>query len=151
MKAISVRQPWAWAIIHGGKDVENRTRNIAGDYRGPVAIHASKGYDELDFYYVSDILAPGDLPEMDAIAFGAVIGVATLWAVHQGVQGAWCCPRDERRYQRWAVPDQWHLCLTNQRPLPEPIPYRGQLGLWALPDDVLPPEFQPSHHTRSNP
>ena len=24
--ALSVRQPWAWAIIHGGKDVENRTK-----------------------------------------------------------------------------------------------------------------------------
>ncbi|WP_409188395.1 hypothetical protein [Bradyrhizobium sp. RDM4] len=23
--ALSVRQPWAWAIIHGGKDVENRS------------------------------------------------------------------------------------------------------------------------------
>lgn len=23
--ALSVRQPWAWAIIHAGKDIENRT------------------------------------------------------------------------------------------------------------------------------
>ena len=41
MRVITVRQPWAWAIVHGGKDVENRTRNIAGSYRGPVAIHAA--------------------------------------------------------------------------------------------------------------
>ena len=41
MKAITVRQPWAWAIMHGGKDIENRTRNIAGSYRGPVVIHAA--------------------------------------------------------------------------------------------------------------
>lgn len=33
MRILTVRQPWAWAIIHGGKDVENRTRNVAGDYR----------------------------------------------------------------------------------------------------------------------
>lgn len=52
MKGISVRQPWAWSIIHGGKDVENRSRNIAGSYRGPVAIHASKTVDEdaLDYH-----------------------------------------------------------------------------------------------------
>jgi hypothetical protein len=39
LKAISVRQPWAHAIIHLGKDVENRPwrRN----YSGPLLIHAS--------------------------------------------------------------------------------------------------------------
>ena len=24
MKALSIRQPWAWAILHAGKDIENR-------------------------------------------------------------------------------------------------------------------------------
>lgn len=41
MRILTVRQPWAWLIVHGGKDIENRTRNIAGGYRGPVAIHAA--------------------------------------------------------------------------------------------------------------
>jgi hypothetical protein len=40
MRVLTVRQPWAWAILHGGKDVENRVRSL-GPYRGPVAIHAS--------------------------------------------------------------------------------------------------------------
>jgi len=44
--AISVRQPWAWAIIHAGKDIENRStaavRNL-GFAKGRVAIHAAKG------------------------------------------------------------------------------------------------------------
>ena len=39
MKCLSILQPWAWAIIHGGKDVENRTWRTA--YRGPLLIHAS--------------------------------------------------------------------------------------------------------------
>ena len=43
MKALSVRQPWAWAIIHAGKDVENRTWGTR--YHGPLLIHASKNYD----------------------------------------------------------------------------------------------------------
>lgn len=42
MRALTVRQPWAWAIVYGGKDVENRTRNVVGSYRGPVAIHAGR-------------------------------------------------------------------------------------------------------------
>ena len=31
--ALSVRQPWAWAIIHAGKDIENRSWRMAqGEY-----------------------------------------------------------------------------------------------------------------------
>jgi len=45
MKALSIRQPWAWAIIHAGKDIENRTWKT--NYRGPLLIHASKNYDRL--------------------------------------------------------------------------------------------------------
>ncbi len=40
MKVISIRQPWAWLIIHAGKDIENR--DWCTNFRGPVAIHASK-------------------------------------------------------------------------------------------------------------
>ncbi|MCW5954401.1 MAG: hypothetical protein KIT69_19290 [Propionibacteriaceae bacterium] len=154
MKAISVRQPWAWAIIHAGKCVENRTRNIAGNYRGPVAIHASKTCDELDFCDVYDLIAPEDPPEMDAITFGAVIGVVNLAGVHYLSTWSESWSVEQQRdvtCSPWAIRGPiWHLELTDPRPLPEPIPYRGQLGLWDLPDDVLPPEFRPSHHTRSN-
>ena len=41
MRALTVRQPAAWAIIYAGKDVENRTRSL-GPYRGPVAIVAGR-------------------------------------------------------------------------------------------------------------
>ena len=43
MKAISIRQPWAWLIVHGYKDVENRT--WATKHRGPILIHAGKTLD----------------------------------------------------------------------------------------------------------
>lgn len=38
---LPVRQPWAWLIIHGGKDVENG--NWTTRVRGRVLIHAAKG------------------------------------------------------------------------------------------------------------
>jgi hypothetical protein len=38
MKVISVRQPWAWVIMNGGKDIENR--RWATRYRGPLLIQA---------------------------------------------------------------------------------------------------------------
>lgn len=44
MKALTVQQPWAWAIVHGGKDVENRTQ--AWSYRGPLAIHAGARWSD---------------------------------------------------------------------------------------------------------
>jgi len=40
MKALSVRQPWAWAIIYALKDIENRGWPI--NYRGDILIHAAK-------------------------------------------------------------------------------------------------------------
>lgn len=44
--ALSVRQPWAWAIIHADKDIENRTWQAVNhglSRRGRIAIHAAKG------------------------------------------------------------------------------------------------------------
>src|SRR5690606_36026391 len=38
---LSIRQPWAWLICNGGKDIENR--NWRTLYRGHVFIHAGKG------------------------------------------------------------------------------------------------------------
>jgi len=38
-KALSIRQPWAWAILHAGKRIENRPRRF--NYRGPICLHAS--------------------------------------------------------------------------------------------------------------
>lgn len=39
--ALSIRQPWAWAILHAGKRIENREWRGGCSYRGPVLIHAS--------------------------------------------------------------------------------------------------------------
>lgn len=38
IKALTIRQPWAHAIFHLGKDVENRSWRTR--YRGPLLIHA---------------------------------------------------------------------------------------------------------------
>lgn len=160
MKAITVRQPWAWAIVHAGKDVENRTRNIAGSYRGPVIIHASKS---IGAAYVTEALAwmserrllthevlerfgemlltPGSaLGVVDVV--GSHVSRMSFTAERYGKPvcfddhtpiGSLCSP--------WAQFDEIgiaHLALANPRPFPEPIPYRGALGLWEFPDELLP-------------
>lgn len=45
MKALSIRQPWAWLIVAGYKDIENRSWPT--NFRGRVYIHASRKFDEV--------------------------------------------------------------------------------------------------------
>lgn len=149
MKALTVQQPWAWAIMHGGKTIENRTQNWS--YRGPLAIHAGNRWS--DRGGVSELvanawmrhasmadLARGPMSnelDSDAFAFGAIIGVVDLVDVHP--ESGCCKPWGESAYvehggrgRRRIV----HLVLENPRPLAEPFPCSGALGLWT------PPEFE---------
>ena len=138
MKALTVRQPWGTAIIHLGKSPENRTRNIVGDHRGTIAIHASKRLDEAGFY---DPLIAGSLPGylarhsdvVDPFGLGKVIGVADLVGVHDERLGC-CRPWGQRSHDGSRIV---HLELETPRALVEPVPCRGALGLWTLPGDVL--------------
>lgn len=41
--ALSIQQPWAWLIVNGYKDIENRSWRTS--HRGLVAIHAGKKED----------------------------------------------------------------------------------------------------------
>lgn len=129
MRILTVRQPWAWAIIHGGKDVENRVRNIAGDYRGPVAIHAGAAWD----WDTQLGVIPTPHPTSVALVRGEIIGVVDLVGVHTDLVGgrpvAHCSP--------WAEDGAHHLVLSNPRPLAKPIPYRGALGLRRLDADTI--------------
>lgn len=135
MRVLTVRQPWAWAIIHSGKDVENRTRSL-GPYRGPVAIHAGLGAYAKDTAASRLHAAAHGAETPTTLHFGAVIGVVDLVDVHadctEMVEGHGHTPA----CSQWAMPDHHHLVLANPRPLPRPIPATGRLGLWR-PDDTL--------------
>lgn len=131
MRVLTVRQPWAWAIIHGQKSVENRSRNIAGSYRGPVAIHAGLGLSAegwADRKVQDAMTAAGGIPDWHVT--GRVIGVVDLVGAHapDACTRGWCSP--------WAMENHHHLVLANPRPLATPIPAKGRLGLWR-PDAAL--------------
>ena len=140
LRVLTVRQPWAWAIVHGGKDVENRVRNIAGDYRGPISIHA--GLMGANFDSQHPQLWPFDSRHVT----GAIIGVVDLSGVHQGTvtagersQRVLSCFQPGKPFglcSTWAQDDCWHLEFSNPRPLAVPIPFKGALGLRRLTDDV---------------
>jgi hypothetical protein len=138
--ALTIRQPWAWAIAAAGKDVENRSWHTG--YRGPLAVHAGLANDG------AVVLRPrwrglyeaswghGD----PAAAHGAVIAVAQLAGCHLHDPGGSGCGHDGRwevraddRCSDWAFPREWHWQLRDVRPLAEPVSCTGRLGLWRLP------------------
>ncbi len=142
MRVLTVKQPWAWAIIHGGKDVENRTTNIVGAYRGSVAIHAGYGWADAAKRFLRRLgVEPPSILDR-----GAIIGVIDIVDVHQ-VDDAQCRP--PAMCSRWALRQEdfpeverpqyrmRHLVLANPRPLPRPIPATGRLGLWHPDADLL--------------
>lgn len=79
MKAISIRQPWAWLILHGSKRYENRLwskNNTARAFRGPVLIHASAGMTQDEYNSGAQIAADnGDaLPPAAELQRGGIVG-----------------------------------------------------------------------------
>lgn len=80
--ALSVRQPWAWAIIHAGKPVENRSEASVrmGGMRPMIgrriAIHAAKGLTREEYDDAREFMAGIGVhcPAADALERGGLIG-----------------------------------------------------------------------------
>lgn len=126
MKALTVRQPYAWAIIHGGKTIENRSQ--VWHHRGPVAIHAGLAPFQQHNDAARAHRAAHGTETPTELAFGAVIGVVDVVDVHRTTPG--CCTSP------WADGlAGTHLVLARPRPLRVPVRATGHLGLWTLTDD----------------
>jgi ASCH domain len=122
MKVIVVRQPWAWLIVNGYKDIENRTWKTR--YRGPLLIQASANLPprwELDdgraFARKRGVRVPEQLER------GGIIGVVQLDD---------CVTRSPSRW--FQGPVGW--ILSKPKPLSF-IPSKGRLGLFDPPKSVL--------------
>lgn len=123
MKALSIKQPWAWAIIYAGKPVENRS--WATRYRGPIVIHASKTFDHEGYKWIAqneDILGC-KLPHWHEIRTGGIVGKASIVD----------CVRSHS--SNWFF-GPWGYVLEGPEPL-EFVPYRGQLGFFEIDQDNL--------------
>ena len=128
MRALSIRQPWAELILLRRKRYE--LRNWSTRWRGRFLIHAS-GRGEP--YAMAAVGLP---PE--ELAMASIVGSVELVS---------CTPftramADEMRLLG-AYFDNWQSGLIAwelREPirLPTPIPWRGALGLFEIPDDILP-------------
>lgn len=95
MRAISIRQPWAWMILNAGKDVENREWPTR--VRGRVLIHASKGMtlDEWsDAWWFADRAADWSeaeeqRPTFDSIERGGIVGSVEIVGCVTQSQSPW--------------------------------------------------------------
>lgn len=120
MKALSIMQPWAWLIVNGHKDIENRDWRC--HRRGRVLIHAGK---KVDRDAMQDLRAGRhpvtgeplrlDLPE--AFEAGGIVGEATI---------AGCV---EQSSSPWFV-GRFGILMRDARPLPFQ-PCKGALGFFV--------------------
>lgn len=124
MKALSIRQPWAWLIVNGHKDIENRCWKSG--FRGKILVHASKGrcresyetaakHCELASAMTSKTI---ELPAFEDLERGGIVGTVEITG---------CV---ERSRSPWFL-GEFGFTLENAKTLPF-RPYKGALGFFKV-------------------
>lgn len=125
MIALSIRQPWAWLILHAGKDIENRDWKTP--YRGRCLIHSSKSRTKQDYEDAILFLELRkleylnvDFPSFENLDRGGIVGAVDIVG---------CTDTSD---SPWFVGD-YGFILRNPKPLPF-TPYKGRLGFFNVPE-----------------
>ena len=138
MKAITIQQPLAAMIGLGVKKIEYRTWETS--YRGKLAIHASAKMtkEHAEFCKKKSIITMlqpvvnryGDLP------LGKIIAVVDLVDIFPFTWHN--LPKYLAIEKRFKFPCENEYCWVLEKPrfLDEPIPWKGQLGLWEIPREI---------------
>lgn len=128
MKALSIRQPWAWLIVNGVKDVENRSWPLPGKFIGKrVLIHAGKHFDPEEIVDIFDSArAEGMLRK------GGHVTPRDIQSQCGGIVGSCIfsgCVRDSS--SPWAMPGEYHWLIES--PAVQGFkPMRGMLGFFNV-------------------
>lgn len=130
MKVLSIRQPWAWAILHAGKDIENRSWPTK--MRGRVLVHAGLGFDSsvsddwIGFIMRSAVrlgTPPSSVPWAAELPRGGIVGTVEIVDCVSESASPWFF-------------GPYGFVLRNPRPVSF-IPLRGHLGFFSPPSEVL--------------
>jgi hypothetical protein len=130
MKAITVRQPWAYAIMSLGKDIENRDWYTR--FRGRVAIHAAKGVTRYEYEdacaFIGNIIHGAqnrvvEIPQYEELTRGAIIGTIEIVDCVKDADSLW-------------FQGDYGFVLKNRKHIFPPIPCQGALGFWDVPQDI---------------
>lgn len=127
MKALSIRQPWAWLIIHGGKDIENRTWHTK--FRGRFLVHAAQGMTRHDYCDALELVMRAahidvlrGFPMFDDLRRGGIIGSVELVDSVDASDSPWYM-------------GEKGFVLRDPKPLPF-IPCKGRLQFFDVPQEV---------------
>lgn len=132
--ALSVCQPWAWALIHGPKRIENRNWRVR--YRGPLLIHAPQTTTWLGTE--GDSLP--ECPPRGSLVFGALIGLLDLID---------CKPYAEVADQPFTFgPECW---VTDNPRQFEPVPWPGKTRLFPVPLEAVSQQLLAAGHKLPEP
>lgn len=116
MRALTVKQPWAWLIINGSKNIENRSWGPGKALGWRIAIHAGLRIDHRGYELARRLGV--DPPPLSEIERGAIVGTVVVTGVVESSLSPW-----------FIGPKGWEL--ADPRPC-EPIPAKGRLGLWSI-------------------
>lgn len=129
--ALSIRQPWAWLIVNGHKDIENR--DWSTPFRGRFLVHASKTITRKQYQGVMDTLwlycdktVSDAVPAFDDLQLGGFVGWSTVVD----------CVRDHP--SGWKEPGSHGFVLADSKPIPF-LPYKGRLGWFNVPSELITP------------
>lgn len=123
MKTLSIRQPWAWLIVNGHKDIENR--NWHTNFRGRVLIHAGKGMTKAEYedcFYCAEYNGI-ELPKFADLQRGGVVGAADIIGCVSESPSPWFFGDYGFQIAR-AVPCEF-------------VPCNGALGFFDLPRSIF--------------
>lgn len=146
LRAISLTQPWASLVAIGKKRYE--TRSWSTGYRGTIAIAAAKGFPRpckdlcAKQPFAAALHAGGIYDASGCVAVtGCIVAVVELVAcvrVDGGLPDDTSLPEPgdhELVFGDYSA-GRFAWALTNLRRLERPVPAKGALGLWAVPEDV---------------
>lgn len=124
---LSIRQPWAWLIVNGHKDIENRTWETK--FRGRVLIHAGKtkpDWDDEEYEFCEE--EHGIIVPREGLPLGGIVGSARIVD---------CVAASD---SKWFM-GPFGFVLTERKPGPF-VPLRGMLGFFNVAPDLLPAEYR---------
>ena len=132
--ALSIRQPWAWLIVNGHKDIENR--DWPTSFRGQLLVHAGQTmarryYDEVVADLSAGGLWPADGPAFEALERGGFVGWTRVVDCVTAHASPW-----KTGYPFEGV-ESYGFVLRDSRPMPF-VPWKGRLGFFNVPKEAIP-------------
>jgi hypothetical protein len=119
MRAISIKQPFAWLVVTGKKNIENRSWYT--HHRGPLAIHAGLRMADEELEEIARRYRVRILPE--ALQRGGIIGTVNVVDVVTEHGSRW-----------FQGPFGWVLKNAKQTRF---LPMTGKQGFMSVPDKKL--------------